>query len=324
MTWIKIDDSFPDHPKIISLSDLAFRLHIHALCYCGKFLTDGFISYQWVNMRLRDDEAIEKPTDELEEMGLWIREEKGWQIHDYLTHQTSKEQVAVKRASLRERQKRYREKHAVSDNNAEPVDDYWNNALITRPEYRIQNTEDRIQNTEVTTSTSTNLEIVKTDNDSEILFIGEEKSAKADSSGLAITSLQKPIAETFTPVPYLTPSPRVKSAAKAVERVSLRLEEARKNGINAWNLSRLIEDEWDVLHNANDNGGCIALTVWYVSELQSRELSSSDIARIGQMTKRFGRIALLAIDEAATKDLNDLVSYAFRIAQNLYKEKAER
>ena len=87
-------------------------------------------------------------------------------------------------------------------------------------------------------------------------------------------------------------------------------------------MSRLVEDEWDVLHNANDIGGCIALTAWYVSELQSRQLTQTEIARIGQMTKRFGRIALLAIDEAASKDLTDLVSYAFRIAQNLYKEKA--
>ena len=45
------------------------------------------------------------------------------------------------------------------------------------------------------------------------------------------------------------------------------------------------------------------------------------IGRIGQMTKRFGRISLLAIDEAASKDLDDLVSYAFRVAQRMYAEK---
>jgi hypothetical protein len=46
-----------------------------------------------------------------------------------------------------------------------------------------------------------------------------------------------------------------------------------------------------------------------------------EIGRIGQMIKRFGRIALLAIDEAASKDLTDLVSYAYRVAQNMYKER---
>jgi hypothetical protein len=63
------------------------------------------------------------------------------------------------------------------------------------------------------------------------------------------------------------------------------------------------------------------LTAWYVSELQSRKLTSAEISRIGQMTKRFGRIALLAIDEAASKDLDDLVSYAFRVAQRMYAER---
>ena len=121
---------------------------------------------------------------------------------------------------------------------------------------------------------------------------------------------------------YGNKPPRVKSAKEAVTRISNKLSDARANGINAWNLSRLVEDEWDVLHNTNDIGGCIALTAWYVSELQSRQLTQAEIARIGQMTKRFGRIALLAIDEAASKDLTDLVSYAFRIAQNMYKEKA--
>lgn len=115
--------------------------------------------------------------------------------------------------------------------------------------------------------------------------------------------------------------PRARSARDAVERISDRLSDARANGINAWNLSRLVEEEWDSLHAANDIGGCIALTAWYVSELQSRNLTSAEISRIGQMTKRFGRIALLAIDEAASKDLTDLVSYAFRVAQSIYAQK---
>jgi hypothetical protein len=108
----------------------------------------------------------------------------------------------------------------------------------------------------------------------------------------------------------------------AVEVIANKLAMARADGINAWNLSKLVEEEWDKLHASDDIGGCIALTAWYVSELQSRQLSSAEIGRIGQMTKRFGRIALLAIDEAASKDLTDLVSYAFRVAQNMYASKA--
>ena len=269
MAWIKIDDSFPDHPKIIGLSDLAFRLHIRGLCYSGKYLTDGFIPYKAVWGMLSDEQSIYKPSDELEDQGLWVRTEKGFQIHDYLSYQSSKAQVEHKRASLRERQKRYKEKQVTVTN--EPDDTDWDNALVTEPEYRIQNTEYIIQNTD-----KTNKEL---------------------------------------------PAIRVKSAREAVQTISNTLAEARSQGINAWNLSKLVEDQWDKLHTANDIGGCIALTAWYVTELQSRQLSSAEIGRIGQMTKRFGRIALLAIDEAASKDLTDLVSYAYRVAQNMYKER---
>jgi len=270
MTWIKIDDSFPDHPKIIGLSDKAFRSHIQALCYCGRFLTDGVITSNAL-ARLADRETIA----ELLEAGLWraLDGGKGYVIHDYLEHQTSKNQVEHKRELSRERTKRYREKHSnesIEDDDWDSFSDAEGNALVTTPEYRIQNTEHRIQNTDT--------------NNKQIL-------------------------------------PRVKSAKESVERISNKLGEARANGINAWNLSKLVEDEWDTLHTANDIGGCIALTAWYVSELQTRQLTSSEIGRIGQMTKRFGRIALLAIDEAASKDLTDLVSYAFRIAQNMYAEK---
>jgi len=268
MAWIKIDDSFPDHPKVVGLSDKAFRVHISGLCYCGKYLTDGKVPMKIAARFAEEDMAI---IAELDEIGLWIPDmaNNGFIIHDYLTHQTSKDQVEAKRANLRERQKRYRDKQTPSDD-TEPIDDGWDNALITEPEYRIQNTDYIIQNTEI--------------------------------------NKQLPI-------------PRVASAKKAVEDIGNKLAEARANGINAWNLSKLVEEQWDMLHNANDIGGCIALTAWYVSELQTRQLSSAEIGRIGQMTKRFGRIALLAIDEAASKDLTDLVSYAYRVAQNMYKER---
>jgi hypothetical protein len=291
VTWIKIDDSFPNHPKVIGLSDRAFRTHITGLCYCGTYLTDGFIPYAAVNAIVKEPEY--KPTDELEAVGLWKRTDDGFIIHDYLSHQTSKEEVEHKRELSRKRSERYRTKKE-----SETVYDWGDasgNALVTHPEDRIQNTEYINQNTEITTSKA-------------------EISKKADEEKSGFEGLE-------TGEPYLPTLPRVASAKRAVEAVSLRLDEARRGGINAWNLSRLIEDEWDKLHTANDIGGCIALTAWYVSELQSRNLSSVEIARIGQMTKRFGRIALIAIDEAASKNLDDLVSYAFRIAQNEYAKR---
>jgi hypothetical protein len=57
-----------------------------------------------------------------------------------------------------------------------------------------------------------------------------------------------------------------------------------------------------------------------VSELQSRKLESAEIARIAQLTKRFGRLALLAIDKASSKNLDDLVSYSMVVAQDMYEK----
>ena len=43
MTWVKLDDSYPDHPKITQVGPLGMALHTAATCYASKYLTDGFI-----------------------------------------------------------------------------------------------------------------------------------------------------------------------------------------------------------------------------------------------------------------------------------------
>ena len=268
MGWVRIDDNFADHPKVIALSDAAFRLFITGLCYSNRQLTDGVVPYQIVMAWVGDNP--EKPSDELEDQNLWERVDKGFKIRSYDEYQPTRESVEHKRAQARERLQRFREKR-----NGNAIE----TATPTHPNPTQPNPNKDIK-------------------DNYYLTENEEERTE-----IAI------------------PFPRVTSAREAVIRISDKLEQARANGINAWNLSKLIEQEWDALHTTNDIGGCIALTAWYVAELQSRKLSSQEIARIGQMTKRFGRIALLAIDEAASKDLEDLVSYAFRIAQRMYADR---
>ena len=43
MSWVRLDDNFPNHPKVVGLSDQAFRLYISGLCYASHYLTDGLI-----------------------------------------------------------------------------------------------------------------------------------------------------------------------------------------------------------------------------------------------------------------------------------------
>lgn len=266
MGWVRLDDNFADHPKVIGLSDTAFRLYIEALCYSNRQLTDGFIPMSVYVKLSKLDEA-----DYLIEAGLWEEVEKGYQIRSYTEYQPTRSKVNEKREQAKDRLKRYRERQSE---NADETQMKLHPQPIPNP-----------------TQPNPNKDIKN--------YLEQEDDESYE----------------------LTPAPRVKTAKEAVIRISDKLGEARRAGVNAWNLSKLVEDEWDALHTSNDIGGCIALTAWYVSELQSRKLTSAEISRIGQMTKRFGRIALLAIDEAASKDLEDLVSYAFRVAQRMYADR---
>jgi hypothetical protein len=118
MTWIKLDDTLPNNPKILPLSDKAFRLYIEGLCYANQYLTDGFLAQAVVN-RLDNGNACQ----ELIDAGLWVQIQSqiqsGIQIHDYCEHQTSRKVVEEKREQVRNRVTRYREK---------------SNAVVTTPE----------------------------------------------------------------------------------------------------------------------------------------------------------------------------------------------
>ena len=279
MGWVRLDDNFADHPKVIALSDTAFRLYIEALCYSNRQLTDGFIPNAVYLKLSKDDEA-----DYLIEAGLWetVRGNvispdltTGYQIRSYTEYQPTREKVEEKREQAKERLRKYREGQK-------------GNADETQMKRHPQPNPTQPNPTQIDIKDNYYLETIHE----------EERDEYA-----------------------LTPAPRVKLAKEAVGRIAEKLQTASANGINAWNLSKLVEDEWDKFDPVNEVGACIALTVWYVSELQSRTLTSAEIARIGQMTKRFGRISLLAIDEAASKDLDDLVSYAFRVAQRMYADR---
>jgi hypothetical protein len=103
MTWVKIDDNFPDHPRVIGLSDAAFRAHVAAMCYAARYLTDGHIP----SSALRSI-GPRKVTSELEASELWIRTDHGWVIRDYLHYNPSKDEVEEKREGARERMARAR------------------------------------------------------------------------------------------------------------------------------------------------------------------------------------------------------------------------
>ena len=108
MAWLKLDDGFPEHPRIDPLTARAFRLHITALCLVARKLTDGHITTKDAQVcRVR---AGASPTniDELVNAGLWQPNGNGWVIRDYLDYNPSAEQVKEDRQRAAERMRHVR------------------------------------------------------------------------------------------------------------------------------------------------------------------------------------------------------------------------
>jgi hypothetical protein len=107
MTWVRLDDSMIEHPKVAALSDAALRTHLGGLCYCGRVMSDGFIP-QRIGAGIAPPEILaelERPQVP-NRAPLWEKTTGGWLIHDYLDYNPSREQIEGERASRRERGKK--------------------------------------------------------------------------------------------------------------------------------------------------------------------------------------------------------------------------
>ncbi len=107
---IALDDNIEDHPKFVSLSDSAFALWVRCIGYCRRNLTDGYIPEQAARARVRGA----KPEKVIRELcsppaglpngnPLWLKVLGGYQVHDYLVWNPSKEKVEAERADKRAR-----------------------------------------------------------------------------------------------------------------------------------------------------------------------------------------------------------------------------
>lgn len=94
MGWVKLDDRFPDHPKVVDLSDRAFRAHVTLLCYCAEHETDGI-----VKTTVAHRAAGIKGTRELVDAGVWHEVEAGYEIHDFLAYNPSRAETQERRRS---------------------------------------------------------------------------------------------------------------------------------------------------------------------------------------------------------------------------------
>lgn len=97
VTFALFDDNFADHPKVVVLSDGAFRLHASGIIYCARHLTDGVVLK--VKVKALTPEYKPSHLKELVDAGLWHRHPEGYEIHDYLEWNNSKAQIQARRDS---------------------------------------------------------------------------------------------------------------------------------------------------------------------------------------------------------------------------------
>lgn len=122
MPWVKIDDGFAEHPKIEEAGPLAGFLHVAALCYCNRQLTDGFIPENKVG-RLADIPNVKRHIAALCAVELWHPVDGGYQIHNYLEFQPSRAKVEAEREEARKRMARARAAKKNKDDDGDPFDD---------------------------------------------------------------------------------------------------------------------------------------------------------------------------------------------------------
>ncbi|WP_157995875.1 hypothetical protein [Thermomonospora amylolytica] len=142
MPWVRFDDQFSVHRKVTGLSDAAFRLHVSAIFWCARNLTDGVVpeeDLEDVCARVRSPKRF---VAEMVRRGAWheIGTEcdsedcpahpdnavtngvtDGWVIHDYLEFQPSKARVIREREENAARQKKWREQQKRKRQNRNAV-----------------------------------------------------------------------------------------------------------------------------------------------------------------------------------------------------------
>lgn len=97
MSWTKVCDSLHGHPKAMDAGLEAMGLWVLALSHCGAYLTNGHVKRS-AAARLAG-ERLEVLAAILVRVGLWELHPSGdgWQVHDYLGFNPSRDQVLADR-----------------------------------------------------------------------------------------------------------------------------------------------------------------------------------------------------------------------------------
>jgi hypothetical protein len=113
MTWIRVDDQFADHPKVMALGrDRLSGLglwHV-AAAYCARYLTDGFVPESFIQAQ-----APKGLARRMIDVGLFTASDGGYRLHDWLDYNPPREKILAERKAAKERMNAARS-HGVRQN----------------------------------------------------------------------------------------------------------------------------------------------------------------------------------------------------------------
>lgn len=139
MTWFKVDDGFARHPKVKALRSYGARVRSDALMLwllagaeCASALGQGGVRDGYVDADDLADLARPMPaaslraaTDALVDVGLWLREPRGFVFHDWQRYQPTSEKIKQRRDGWREQkaQQRSGNGHVSAPDSAQDTSD---------------------------------------------------------------------------------------------------------------------------------------------------------------------------------------------------------
>jgi len=131
MTWFKVDDQLAFHPKVLEAGNAAMGLWVRAGSWCSAHLTQGELPRHMIGTF----GAQHRHAEALVRAGLWTPTDVGYQFKDWEHYQPDKDQVEDRKASNRDRQKRYRDgkRNAVSNGVTDSVTNGVSNTPPSRP-----------------------------------------------------------------------------------------------------------------------------------------------------------------------------------------------
>ncbi len=105
MAWLKIDDQYFFNRKVLRAGKDARDLHLASMAHCAGQLSDGAIDRESLGLlgAMAIVQDAEASAAKLVEVGLWDIDGEGWQIHDYLDYNPTRETVTTRRAEAKER-----------------------------------------------------------------------------------------------------------------------------------------------------------------------------------------------------------------------------